>query len=352
MGLAAVLAFLREIGAAPGVEPVVAAPVESLLAAYRLWLAAERGLAAGTVRFYAKQASKFLAQLDEPVTTSLSRLDSTMVTAIMVRHSVASASVGSAKAFVSPVRSLLRFLLVQGLIPASLTGAVPTVAGWRLGALPRGLAAGQPEALLAAHDTTTMVGLRDHAVLTVLARLGLRGAEVAALGLADVHWRDGEITVRGKGSRVERLPLPHEVGQAIAAYVTGARPPCSCRTVFVTIRAPYRPLTAGAIRSIMGRACQRAGLPRLGAHRLRHTLATGLLRAGSSLAEVGQVLRHRSQLSTAIYAKVDRDSLRALARPWPGGVEQVLLNLSTAVYARVDQDSLRALARPWPGGAR
>ena len=285
------------------------------MAAYRLWLVMERGLAAGTVRFYATQARKFLGQLDEPVVTSLARLDATAVTAIMVRHSVASATVGSAKAFVSPVRSLLRFLLVQGLVPSSLTGAVPAVAGWRLSALPRGLEIGQPETLLAAHDTTTAVGLRDRAVLTVLARLGLRGAEVAALRLVDTHWREGEITVRGKGPRMERLPLPVEVGQAIAAYVTGGRPACSCPTVFVTIRAPYRQLTPGAVRQIMGRACQRAGLPRLGAHRLRHTLATGSLRAGSSLAEVGQVLRHRSQLSAAIYANVSDDfKNRALAK--------------------------------------
>jgi site-specific recombinase XerD len=351
-GVSAVLAFLREVGAMPKAPPVVVTPVESLLAAYRLWLVAERGFTADTVRFYAGRARRFLTQLDEPITMSLAGLDATTVTAIMVRHSVASANIGSAKAFVTVVRSLLRFLLVQGLVSSSLTGAVPAVAGWRLSALPKGLDAGQPEALLAAHDTTTAIGLRDQAILTVLARLGLRGAEVAALGLADVHWRDGEITVRGKGSRVERLPLPTEVGQAIAAYVMEGRPSCSCRTVFVTVRAPYRPLTPGAIRQIMGRACRRAGLPRLGAHRLRHTLATGLLRAGSSLAEVGQVLRHRNQMSTAIYAKVDHSSLGALARPWPGGADQMLSRLSAAIDARVDQHSLRALARAWPGGAR
>jgi site-specific recombinase XerD len=317
-GLPVVLAFLRGVGVVR-TAPVTPTPVESLLAAYREWLAAERGLTAGTVRFYACHAGRFLAQLDEPVMTSLAGLDAAAVTSIVVRNSVTSASVASAKSFLSPVRSLLRFLLVQGLIPSPLTGAVPAVAGWRLSALPRGLEPGQPEALIAAHDTTTAVGLRDRAVLTVLTRLGLRGAEVAALRLVDVHWRDGEITVRGKGLRVERLPLPNEVGQAMADYVTRARPSCSCPALFVTVRAPFRPLSPGGIRSIMMRACQRAGLPQLGAHRLRHTLASGLLRAGSSLAEVGQVLRHRSQLSTAIYAKVDQGSLRLLARPWPGG---------------------------------
>jgi integrase/recombinase XerD len=185
--------------------------------------------------------------------------------------------------------------------------------------LPRILAPGQVEALLSARDHTTPVGLRDHAVLVALARLGLRGGEIAAIRLADVDWRAGEIVVRGKGARIERLPLPSEVGAALADYLTGARPTCRCATMFVTVRAPYRPLTPSAVRAIMGRACQRAGLPRLGAHRLRHTLASDLLRAGSSLAEVGQILRHRSQLSTATYAKVDLSSLTMLARPWPGG---------------------------------
>jgi site-specific recombinase XerD len=192
------------------------------------------------------------------------------------------------------------------------------VAGWRLGELPRSLPAAQVTALLAAHDRSTPVGLRDHVVLLTLARLGLRGGEIVALGLADVDWRAGQLVVHGKGTRTEALPLPAEVGQALADYVTGARPRCGCLALFVTARAPYQPLTPGAVRAIMGRACQRAGLPRLGAHRLRHTLASDLLRAGVPLTEIGQILRHRVAASTAIYAKVDHASLRALARPWPG----------------------------------
>jgi integrase/recombinase XerD len=158
---------------------------------------------------------------------------------------------------------------------------------------------------------------RDHAVLTVLARRGLRSAELAALTLDDVDWCAGEILVRGKGSRVERLPIPHEVGEVLAAYLTQRRPQCSCRTLFVTARPPYQPMSTAVIREIMARACRRAGLPRLGAHRLRHTLATQMLRAGAPLAEVGQVLRQRSQFATAVYAKVDHEALRTLARPWP-----------------------------------
>jgi integrase/recombinase XerD len=135
--------------------------------------------------------------------------------------------------------------------------------------------------------------------------------------LGDLDWHHGEVLVRGKGARVERLPLTTSVGTALAGYLTGARPPCEADTVFVTVRAPIRSLTGGSVRAIMARACQRAGLPRIGPHRLRHTLATDLLHAGASLAEIGQVLRHRSELSTAVYAKVDLDALRTLARPWP-----------------------------------
>jgi site-specific recombinase XerD len=256
--------------------------------------------------------------LPEPLDEALAHLDAPTVTTFIVEQSAVAGSVWSATALVTSVRSLLRFLHVRGLISVPLTAAVPAVAGWRLSGLPRALDAGHVDALLAGCDTTVPVGLRDHTILIMLARLGLRGAEVAALGLDDVDWRSGEIVVRGKGSRVERLPLAVEVGTAMATYLTRGRAHCDCPTLFVTARAPYQALSGSTIRAIMGRACQRAGLPRLGAHRLRHSLATDLLRSGASLTEIGQVLRHRSQLSTAVYAKVDHSALRRLARPWPG----------------------------------
>ena len=196
----------------------------------------------------------------------------------------------------------------------------PSVASWRGASLPRTLETSQVKAMIAGCDLGTEVGLRDQAILVVLARLGLRTAEVAALRLEDLDWRVGQVLVRGKGNRVERLPVPVAVGEALTGYLTGGRPRCACRSVFVTARGrPPRPLTATAVRRVVARACARAGLPRLGAHRLRHTLASDMLRAGTPLAQVGQVLRHRAQLSTAIYAKVDHASLRELARPWPGG---------------------------------
>lgn len=192
------------------------------------------------------------------------------------------------------------------------------MAGWRLASLPRGLDTAVVERLLRSCDRGTIVGRRDYAILTMLARLGLRGAEVAALELGDVDWLSGEVVIRGKGNRMERLPLPASVGEALAAYLTESRPRLRAATLFLTVRAPCQGLSPAAVRAIMGRACGRAGLDRVGAHRLRHSLATEMLRAGASLPQIGQVLRHRSQLATSIYAKVDDNALRALARPWPG----------------------------------
>jgi site-specific recombinase XerD len=285
---------------------------------YRVFLVAERGLAAETVRCYCSHARVFLAGLPQPVDASLAELSAGWVTAYVVEY-CRGRNTWSAKAMVTGLRSLLRYLHVSGRVPISLVGAVPAVAGWRLSGLPRGLTVGQVDALIASCDLDVAVGVRDHAVLVVLARLGLRSGEVAALGLDDVDWRAGQVLIRGKGGRVERLPLPGPVGEALTGYLLGSRPPGGCRSVFLTARgSPPRPLTAMAVRQVVARACRRAGLPRLGAHRLRHTLASDMLRAGVSLAQVGQVLRHRSQLSTAVYAKVDQARLRDVARPWPG----------------------------------
>lgn len=318
--LGPVLRSLREIGEVPAADDVIdAAPVEVLLAQFRAWLAEERGLSAATVGCYGKQARTFLVHLPEPLDAALRQLDAGQVTAFMLGY-CPDRNPASAKALVTAVRALLRFLHVAGYVPVPLAAAVPAVAGWRLASLPRGLDAAVVARLLVSCDRDTIVGRRDYAILTMLARLGLRGAEVADLELGDLDWRGGEVAIRGKGNRIERLPLPVEVGEALAAYLMAGRPRCDAATVFCTVRAPYRRLSPAAIRAIMGYACRRAGLDRVGAHRLRHSLATDMLRAGASLPEVGQVLRHRSQLATSIYAKVDDNALRVLARPWPGGV--------------------------------
>jgi integrase/recombinase XerD len=286
-----------------------------LLAEFGMWLDRERGLSPVSVRCYSKQAKYFLAAVGGPGVVG--GLDAGRVTAFMVDYSK-DRNGWSAKAMVTSLRAFLRFARVTGRTAVPLAGAVPAVASWRLSALPRSLPAAEVEALLDGCDRDTATGLRDYAVLSLLARLGLRGAEAAGLQLGDVDWRAGEIAVCGKGSRIERLPLPAAAGEALAAWLTSGRPRCESRAVFVTVRRPYRQLTPEAVRAVMGRACDRAGLERRGAHRLRHALATELLRAGASLPEVGQVLRHRSLLSTSVYAKVDQDALRPLARPWPG----------------------------------
>jgi integrase/recombinase XerD len=227
-------------------------------------------------------------------------------------------AVGSAKLIVCALRSLLRWLHLTGAVPVSLAAAVPSVAGWRLSGLPKGLEPGQLRRLLASCDRRTPTGRRDYAILVLLARLGLRAGEVARLGLHDLDWRHGEITVVGKGERAERLPLPAEVGSAVAAYLRRGRPAtASGRSVFVRVRVPHRALTSSGVTMVVFDAAARAGLGRVHAHRLRHTAATAMLQAGSPLAEVGQVLRHRSALTTAIYAKVDHGALAVLARPWP-----------------------------------
>jgi integrase len=172
--------------------------------------------------------------------------------------------------------------------------------------------------LLASCDRRRTVGRRDYAILLLLARLGLRAREVAALELEDVDWRRGEILVRGKGGRQDRLPLPGDVGEAIVSYLR-RRPRQESRALFVRVVAPSGALERSAVSGIVRSACTRAGLPRVGAHRLRHTTATEMLKAGASLPEIAQVLRHRDQKTTSRYAKVDRKALRALARPWPGG---------------------------------
>jgi site-specific recombinase XerD len=307
--------MIMETDAGAGCVPAGGGDGAGLLAEFRTWLDRERGLSPVSVRCYSKQAKYFLAAVGGP--GAVSGLDAGKVTGFIVDFS-RDRNTWSAKAMVTSLRAFLRFAHATGRTAVPLAGAVPAVASWRLAALPAGLKAAEIEMLLAGCDRGMATGLRDYAVLSLLARLGLRGAEAAGLQLDDIDWRAGEIAVTGKGSRTERLPLPVPAGEAVAAWLTGGRPRCGSRAVFVTMRRPYRQLTPEAVRTVMGRACERAGLERRGTHRFRHALATGMLRAGASLPEVGQVLRHRSQLSTSLYAKVDQDALRPLARPWPG----------------------------------
>jgi integrase/recombinase XerD len=316
------------------------ASVDELVAEFEGWLGRRRGLAPATVRNYRLLAGQFLAASLPGVQGSVGLLDAGTVTAFMVEY-CRDRNTNTAKSMARSVRSFLRFAHATGRTRGELWGAVPSSSGWHLASLPKAVPSADLERFLdcAARLRFTATGRRDYAILLLLARLGLRRGEVAALRLDDIAWRVGEVTVVGKGDQVERLPLPAEPGEAIVAWLTDGRPECATRTVFTTVRPPGRPLSPTAIGHVVGTVCARAGLARIGAHRLRHTLATAMLRAGASLPEVGQVLRHRSARSTAIYAKVDEVALRPLARPWPG----------TAPRDAVPADDARSLARPWPG---
>jgi integrase/recombinase XerD len=313
-----VLAYLRGLGVVPTPSPLgPVTPAEWLMQQYRAYLVQERGLAVGTVCSYLHVARLFFAARSRDGAVDLEHLNAVEVTQFMLAECT-TRKVGSAKYVVCGLRALLRFLYVAGHVEDQLEAAVPKVAGWRLASLPT--AFGRPEVvrLLASCDRRSTFGRRDFAVLTVLIRLGIRAGEVAELELADIDWRAGEVTIRGKGRREERLPLPADVGDALVGWLRRGRPGCESTKVFTRVRAPHRRLTSGGVSAIVRAACTRAGLPEVNAHRLRHTAATEMLRAGAGLAEVGQVLRHASVSTTNIYAKVDRDRLRALALPWPG----------------------------------
>jgi site-specific recombinase XerD len=218
----------------------------------------------------------------------------------------------------SALRSLLRWWHGQGLIGGPLDQAVPKVANRRPG-LPRPLQPGQVGTLMASCDQATAAGRRDLAMLTLLARMGLRAGEVAGLGLDDINWRRGEITIRGKRNRLDALPLPADVGEALASYLRDGRAATALdRSVFIRVRAPHQGLTPVGVTQVVAAAARRAGLGVIYAHRLRHSAATSILAEGGSLAEIGQLLRHRRTLTTAAYTKVDIEALRTLARPWPG----------------------------------
>jgi integrase/recombinase XerD len=315
------LGYLRELGLVPAATaPVVDGPLERLLADYRRYLFDERGLTEHTVfARYEPAARLFLSGRLGPDGLGLGRLSGADVSLFLAAE-CPRRSVAAARDVVSGLRSLLRYLYLTGAIPVALQWAVPAVADLRDRSLPRGLEPAAVKRLLASCDRRRTVGRRDYAILLLLARLGLRAAEVAAIKLDDLDWRAGELLVHGKGGRHDRLPLPTEVGEAIVSYLhRRPRTETESRALFLRVVAPAAAIRSSAVSAIVRSACERAGLPSVGSHRLRHTAATEMLKAGASLAEIGEVLRHREQKTTARYAKVDRKALRALARPWPEG---------------------------------
>jgi integrase/recombinase XerD len=319
-GLRPLLRYLGELGVVPeAVSSIPVTQVDSLLEDYRRYLAAERSLAQGTVRYYERFARLFLSSVSDHSDIDVGSISSGDVSRFLLAE-CSRRSVGSARTLVMALRSLMRFLHVEGLSATPLVGAVPAVAPWRPRSLPQPLGAAAVARLLASCDRRTATGRRDYAILVVLARLGLRAGEVAALALEDIDWRRGEIVVRGKGDRHESLPLPVDVGEALAGYLRRGRPRRQDRHLFLRVHAPTGAMTGSGVTNVVRSACRRAGLAVVGAHRLRRSAACETLQRGASLAEVGELLRQRSAFTTNLYAKVDRAALQAVARPWPGAM--------------------------------
>lgn len=313
------LTWLRGLGlCADDPPPLAPGPLDELMERYRRWMVTERQLAPRTIGRYEQGARLFLdgraRQGGGPA--GVEGLDQGAVTAFLLAESSRGLSAKSLQVRVAELRSLLRFFYLQAMIPTPLGEAVPAVPGWKDTGVPRRLAASEVQALLDSCDRTAASGKRDLAILLLLARMGLRAAEVAGLELDDLDWWAGELVVRGKGRRRDRMPLPTEVGEAVSTYLLQARPKVESRAVFLTLVAPPRPMGPNTVSQMVWRQCRIAGLEPVRAHRLRHALATELLSRGVRLPEIAQVLRQRDLATTAVYAKVDYPALGELALPW------------------------------------
>lgn len=295
-------------------------PIATLGRQYENYLKKERGLTPVTIAHHWHCARHFLVERFGDAPLRVRDLTADDIARFLLRHA-RSGSPSAAKGMVAGLRSFFRFLFLNGQTESDLAGAVPTVPQWRLAELPKYLTPDEVEQIIQACERDSPAAVRDRAILLLLARLGLRAGEVLALELDDINWRAGELKVRGKGGQHDCLPLPADVGQAIARYLRHHRPPCTTRRLFVLSKAPHRGFAhSTSLSTIVRRAINRAGLHRApfkGAHVLRHSLATGMLRSGASLDEISQVLRHRAAPTTALYAKVDVHGLRSLALPWP-----------------------------------
>jgi len=334
-GLRPLLEYLRGLGVLAGPAPSSpATPHERLLEDYASYLVAERSLASGTVRYYLRFARLFVSSVSDETGLGLGAITTGDVSRFVVEQ-CGRRSVGSARTLVMALRSLLRFLHVTGLSATPLAGAVPAVAPWRERSLPQGLSPAAVARLLGSCDQRGATGRRDYAILVVLLRLGLRAGEAAALELDDIDWRRGELVVRGKGDRREQLPLPVDVGEALAAYLRRGRPRCQDRHLFLRVKAPTAGLKADGVTKVVHAACRRAGLPVVGAHRLRRTNACATLRRGGSLAEVGEILRQRSAFTQALYAKVGPGRARARRPSLAGRTVMSVLGQALEDYLRL-----------------
>lgn len=319
------VAFLREEGLLPRPpDPCRDSPGLRIEDEFDRYLAKERGLVLSTRLRYRYYLRRFLSSQSAPATVGFPTLQAEDVTRF-VREQAPHLTADGAGVMVTALRAFFRFLRQRGEISRDLAGAVPSVANWHQASLPRFLQPHQVHAVLTRCDRRTLHGRRDYAILLLLARLGVRACEVVSLTLEDISWQSGEITIHGKAHHAARLPLPPDVGRAIALYLKD-RPPCATRHVFLCLRAPRRAFkNSEAVSTIVARRLKAAGIdcPYTGAHVFRHTIATEMLRRGGSLAEIAQLLGHQSYNTTTIYAKVDFKNLRPLAKAWPttrGGV--------------------------------
>jgi site-specific recombinase XerD len=319
--LGRLLVMLRKDGCIAAAKVSPPSPAQQLLDVFERYLSDELGFVKTTVSGYTTTAGQFLRTTFGKGLASVDKLDARAVGAF-IQDYARDHGRASAHYVTRALRSFFRFLRHRGYVTTDLASAVPRVASWSLAGLPKHLPPDGVERVLARCDDTTAIGRRNHAILLILARLGLRSCEVADLRLDDLDWQHGLVRVRSsKGGRWTSMPLPTDVGQGLASYLEQARPRCACREVFVRHRAPVGGLTRMAIRHVASSAISRAGITGvcLGSHTFRHTLATDLLRHGASLDEIGEVLRHKDASTTAIYAKVDLTTLRSLAMCWPGG---------------------------------
>jgi site-specific recombinase XerD len=305
----------------PDSQPLVN-PHQSLEEDFDRYLAEERGLSMATRINYRPFVQRFLAAQFGIKPFCSANLNAQDVIRF-IQNQAPDLSPKRAGLMVSALRSFFRYLRYRGDITIDLAACVPPIANWQFTSLPKFLQPQQVQQVLSQCDRHTARGRRDYAILLLLARLGLRACEIVSMTLDDIHWQAGEITIRGKGKRIAQLPLPPDVGTAIADYLKKDHRACSTRHVFICTRAPRRGFSGSqAISTIVARALKRANIdsPYRGAHLFRHTLATEMLKQGSSLGDIGLLLRHRSLNTTTLYAKVDLMALRTLAQPWPGGV--------------------------------
>ena len=316
------LGHLRDLGRIPAVSSCSGSddPIRRIESRWERFLIRERGLSPATVNRYLPIVHSFLSEHFGTHAVALERLTGQDGNRFILRHSH-QASRSSSKLHATALRSFLRHLYQRGDTPRDLAGAILPVMDWRLSGLPKVLAPQQVEAMLGTCDRTTPIGRRDHAIVLLLARLALRAGEVVVMTLDDVDWNKSVVIVTGKGQKREGLPLPHDVGEALAGYLREGRPRCSTRRLFVRSRAPHVGFSSSmAVCNVVQRALKRAGIESAfkGAHLLRHSLATRMLRHGASLEDIGQILRHRHPETTQIYAKLDLEALRGLAPVWPG----------------------------------